>query len=291
VVLTTPELVAAIGRGEVEKVHKVAWYTPGSPFKAWAEWVLRLRGEAKSLGDVAGEAWVKLLANSLSGRLARRRMGWSARPDAIPRELWGGWHHLDAQTGEVVERRVRGGLVQEMERESDRPGTLAAGYAHLTAYGRCLMNDVRATAGRRHVMWQDTDGVIVTDLGRKRIERSEHYHPTEFGKLRFEGTYHNGRFLTAKHYWLDGRWVLSGIHDGFSVPDGKTAVDVVTTNPARTARRPDSAGVYRIVRHIDLTAIEPGVSVGPDGWALPRRVHIDGSAKPGTAGQGELWEE
>lgn len=291
VVLSTPELRAALDHGEIVKVHRAAWYTPGTPFAEWASWTLNLRGRMRAAGDVAGEAFVKLLANSLGGRLARRRQGWEACPGAIPRELWGSWHHLDADTGGVVERRVLGGLVQQMERDEHRPATLAACYAHLTAYGRVRMGEVRSVAGKREVLWQDTDGVIVTDLGRKRIERSEHYHPTEPGKLRWEATYHNGRFLTAKHYWLDGKWVLAGIHDGFSVPDGKTAIDVVTTNPARTAVRPDAAGVYRITRHIDLSAIEPGVIVAPSGWALPPSVREDGSAKPQNEGQGELWEE
>lgn len=290
-VLSSPELLHAIDQESLLRVHRVAWYTPGSPFRSWCEWVLGLRTRAKAEGDVAGAAWVKLLANSLGGRLARRKQGWEACPDAIPHELWGPWHHIDTATGDCVERRILGGLVQEMRRDDNRPGTLTAAYAHLTAYGRCLMNDIRDVAGRRQTLWQDTDGLIVTDLGRDRLTASQHYGECQYGRLRHDGTFSCGRFLTAKHYWLDGKWTLCGIHDGFSVPDGRTAVDVVTLNPVRSARRPDSAGVYRIVRSVDLTLIEPGVSIDPYGWAVPEVVGDESTATPAEKGQGELWPE
>lgn len=267
--LSTAELLVAGERGHLRKVGLTAWYTPGGPFREWATWGLGKRTEMSDLKDKAGEAFVKLLLNSLGGRLARRRAGWVARPNVYHADLWNDWWEVDADTGEVVQRRSLAGHIQEMVKDEFRPGTLGACYAHLTGYGREYMNKVRAVAGRREVLWQDTDGLTVTDTGRARIEASAFYHPTEYGKLRYDKPFSDALYLTAKHYWADGSWVLAGIHDGFSVPDGRHAIDIVTDNPARTARRPDESAVYRIARCIDLQRIEPGVTVDVYGWAVP----------------------
>lgn len=283
--LSTPDLRAALVAGEVVTVHRANYYTPGRPFKTWAEWVLSLRQEMKSARDICGEAMVKLLANSLGGRLARLKMGWTDKPNQPPRVEWGDWWVTDAKTDETSHWRALCGMTQLMVRETDRPGTLAACYSHLTGYGRQFMEGVRATAGRRDVIWQDTDGVFVTSTGRKRLERSKFYHPTEPGKLRFEHTVANARFLTPKHYWIDGHWVLAGIHDGFTVRDGITAEDVVTVNPARSAADPSACAVYQATRSIDLTAIEPGTGVGPDGWAVPPAIRSAGETKRLRKGQ------
>lgn len=290
-VLSTPELLRAVERKELREVHEASYYTAGRPFKEWAEWVLSLRSTMKASGDAAGEAMVKLLANSLGGRLARLKMGWSDKPDQPPRVLWGDWWVTNAESGETEHWRSLCGMVQQMVRESDRPGTLAACFAHLTAYGRVRMDEVRRIAGERQVIWQDTDGVTVTDLGRGRIERTDHYHETAYGKLRLDRTIHDARYLTAKHYWADGDWTLSGIHDGYTIHGGTHAEDTTTVNPARSACDPAAQAVYRSTRLIDLTAIEPGVTVGPDGWSIPPVWFTPDSPRRRKAGQQSLWED
>lgn len=288
-VLTSPELEQAVEQGHLLSVHRIAWYTPGRPFESWATWVLHLRSMMKAANHVVGEAVVKALAVSFGGKLARRKMGWVSRPKHIPLKWWGDWWTQSTATGEMEQYRSLCGHVQQMERSEHRPGTFGACFAHLTAYGRVYMNKVRELCGHRHVIWQDTDGVIVDDVGRERIERSEYYHPSEYGKLRYERSFHNMKIITPKHYWADGTWVLAGIHAGFDATDGETASHVVTTNPVRSAVEPTASAVYRAVQRVDLTAIEPGVEIGPDGWAIPPRIGRDARKGKRLKGQGEIF--
>lgn len=289
--LSTPELREAVRRGELVAVHEASYYAPGRPFRTWAEWALSLRSQMKAANDPCGEAMVKLLANSLGGRLARLKMGWKDEPERSPRTLWGDWWETDRESGETVHWRSLCGITQRMERESDRPGTLAACYAHLTGYGRVFMSHVRELAGRRDVIWQDTDGVFVTETGRRRIADSPFYHPTAYGKLRWDRLAHHARFFTSKHYWADGDWTLSGIHDGYTIHGGTHAEDVTTVNPARSAVDPAARAVYRSTALIDITAIEPGVSVGHDGWAIPPVMHKGEPPTRRKVGQQSLWED
>lgn len=268
-VLTTPELQDAIRHRELKAVYEVAVYQAGRPFQEWSRWGLELRTAMKRANDRQGELLVKTLLNSLGGRLARRKIGWQDAPHITPREAWGQWYDQCPDTGEVLMYRALAYHTQEHVREAHRPGTLGACFAHLTAYGRTFMSRVRGKLDRRDVIWQDTDGIIVTDRGRDHIEQLPEVHPTRYGALRYERSFAQGRFLTPKHYWLDGRWVLAGIHDGFSVDDGMTSSEVLVTNPVRSAVRPDNAGIYQMVRHIDLSQIDPGVSVDEKGWAVP----------------------
>lgn len=288
--LTTPELLQADSRGELVSLRRVAWYTPGRPFQVWATWGLGLRSRMKVSKDKTGEAFVKLLINSLSGRLSRRRVGWRDRPGVLCERQWGQWPVTDADTGESVMWRALAGHTQEMVRDDDRPPTLTACYAHLTAYGRCMMNRVRDVAGLRQTLWQDTDGVIVSDLGYRRIAESEWYDPGTYGRLRYDRPVGHGRLLTAKHTWLDGAWTLCGIHDGFFVTDGSVAHQTNTVNPARSAVEPAGSAVFRSVSHIDLTRIEPGITVGDDGWAIPPLVGLGDHETPPIRGQQPLPE-
>lgn len=268
-VLTTPELLDAHAHREIVAVHEYALYQRGRPFEQWSRWVLNLRDKTV---QTMGKQWsvlVKVLANSLGGRLGRRRVGWRDTPHVMPRMDWGQWYQRDQETGELTMFRSLANMVQEHVRDDHRPGTMGACFAHLTAYGRVFMSRVRAKLSRHDVLWQDTDGIVVTDRGRDDLIQTAEYHPTRFGALRYERTFRSLRYLTPKHYWADGQWVLSGIHDGFAVDDAMCSTEVMTVNPVRSAIRPDNAGILQFARHIDLSAILPGVGVDERGWATP----------------------
>ena len=268
-VLTTPELLDAHRHRELVAVHEYALYQAGRPFQQWSRWVLNLRD---STVQTMGKQWgvlAKTLANSLGGRLGRRKIGWRDAPHVVPRTDWGQWYARDRDSGELVCFRSLANHVQEHIREDHRPGTLGACFAHLTAYGRVFMSGVRAKLSWSDVLWQDTDGIVVTDRGRDDLVGLPQCHPTRFGALRYERSFSNLRYLTPKHYWADGKWVLAGIHDGFAVDDDMTSSEVLTTNPVRSAIRPDNAGIYQMVRHIRLDEIMPGVGVDDRGWATP----------------------
>lgn len=290
-VLTTPELLTAIRLNEVQAVWEIAIYSAGTPFRGWAEWILGLRDRQKIGGNPAGELLVKTLANSFGGRLGRRKVGWTDAPNYIPRAVWGQWSYACGETGQFRMFRSLCNHVQEMEREDCRPGTLGACFAHLTAYGRNMMAMVRSSLPWRSVLWQDTDGIVITDEARPILEASDYYHPNQWGRLRHERTFHNMRFFTPKHYWADGAWVLAGVRDGFEVKDGHLADHMNTLNPVRQAIDPGEGAIYRIVQRMDISAIDPGCEVGADGWSIAPHVWRGADMPQRLYGQQPLWDD
>lgn len=273
-VLTSPELARAISRRQLVTVYEASLYKAGRPFQKWANWVLALRDIARAKGSPAGELFVKTLANALSGRLGRKRIGWHDAPGVTPMQWWGQWLYDDGMHATPTMYRAICGRVQRLEHEEWRPGTLGACYAHLTAYGRVMMADIRERVGHDAVLWQDTDALLVTDAGRARLLTDPAYDPDRYGHLRHELTASNGQITTAKHYWLDGRWVLAGIASGFALDAGGNCMEIRTANPVRRAQEPTASATYQFAQHIDLSKIEPGVRVGEDGWVVPPRVWV-----------------
>lgn len=273
-VLTSPELERAISRGHLLRVYEASLYKSGRPFEKWASWALALRSAPDTKSSPARELFVKTLANALSGRLGRKRVGWHDAAGVVPLQWWGQWLFDDGAQSTPTLYRAVCGRVQRNEHEDYRPGTLGACYAHLTAYGRVLMADLRERVGHDQVLWQDTDGLMVTNAGRARLLTQPEYHPNRFGHLRHEVTATHGQITTAKHYWLDGRWTLAGIATGFTFDvDGK-ALELRTANPVRRAQDPVAHATYQFAQAIDLSKIEPGVTVGDDGWTVPPRVWV-----------------
>lgn len=290
-VLTTPELQLAISRGHLMNVWEASFYTPGRPYGKWASWVLNLRDVARLKKDPAAELWVKTFANAFGGRLGRKPVGWVDDATVMPRAVWGQWSydHPDYAVPQLY--RSICGRVQRMERDEQRPGTLAAGYAHLCAYGRVMMQRIREAIGDELVYWQDTDGILVSDAARATVERSKWYDPDRYGFLRHDATYTHGHLVTAKHYWLDGTWTLSGVAHGFTVDDLGWAAEMRTINPVRDAQEPRHHGTYQFAQRIRIDDIDPGAKIGDDGWLVPPRIWVgERPEKPAqVADDGRPW--
>lgn len=271
-VLTTPELSDALHRGCLVRVYELAHYRPGRPFQRWASWVLNLRDIAKALGDPASELYVKTLANALGGRIGRRRIGWTDTDEVPPQQAWGQQVHDHGDERGPLLYRTIAWRTQRLDREDYRPGTLGACYAHLTAYGRMYMQRVRDQLAPREVIWQDTDGLVVTDSARHKVESLPQYHPKKFGHLRHEKTFTDAQYITPKHYWADGRWTLAGVACGYGWDEAGNAGELRTANPVRRAQEPTERATYTYMQLIDLSAIDPGVRIGADGWATPPKI-------------------
>ena len=149
------------------------------------------------------------------------------------------------------------------------------------------MSKIRALAGRPYVYWQDTDGIICSTFAKQRLEASGMVKDGVWGKLEYERPFHAMRFITPKHYWGDGCWVLAGIHNGFRIDGDMQSTEILTINPVRSAHDPEASAIYRIVRDIDITKIDPGVTIGDDGWVKPP--HVWRGKEPPPAPKGQQW--
>lgn len=267
--LATPELAAAAERGEIVKVHAVARYESGKPFEDWGKWILGMRRRAKDFGGPDWASYVKKLAVSLSGRLARKPAGWEARPGVIPPVEWGEWHRVCADTGKSQRFRALGGIVQELVVGDSRPGTFAACYAHVTSYGRVQMDRYREIAGARQVIAQHTDGLVVTDLGLANLEAAGCVRKGEFGHLEYQGSYSAAWYRSPNHFWADGKWTMAGVAAGFTVSEDGIAESRVLLDPVRSARDPALHPIREMIVRTELSKVCPDEVVGPDGWVIP----------------------
>lgn len=267
--LATPEIRAAAERNEIVRVYEVARYEPGEPFRDWGRWVLGLRARAKVIGDQSWSGFVKKMAVSLSGRLARRAGGWVHRPGVIPPVGWGEWIRRDAET--QVDRRFRclGGIVQELVVEDSRPGTYAACYAHVTSHGRVQMDRYRERSGFRTVVAQHTDGLVVTGSGLASLEQHGAIRRGTWGHLQYEGSYQAAWYRTPNHFWHDGYYTCAGLNAHHWVGADGALYGTELLDPARSACDPSKNPLIERVKRIELGDVCPGETAGPDGWVVP----------------------
>lgn len=267
--LATPEIRAASERSEIVRVHEIARYEPGEPFKDWGRWVLGLRARAKVIGDDSWSGFVKKMAVSLSGRLARKAGGWVHRPGMIPPVEWGEWIRRDAETRTDRRFRSLGGIVQELVIDEDRPGTYAACYAHVTSYGRVQMDGYRELCGYRAVVAQHTDGLVVTDSGLAALEQSGAVRRGSWGHLQYEGSYQAAWYRTPNHFWTDGHYTCAGLNAHHWIGEDGAIYGTELLDPARSACDPGRNPLVERVKRVELGEVCPGETVDPDGWVVP----------------------
>lgn len=278
--LASPELLRAVSDGSVRFVHEVATYVRGRPYLRAASELIDMRDAAPGGRDGPFGTFVKLLANSMTGRLAMRGGQWVPRKDVYPREQWGEW--LDGNTTDktVTRFRARAGLVWELVRDPSGPGTLTAGYAHVTSYGRLMMRGIIERLPPRTVLQMDTDGLWVLRDRAGEALAGLIGGSALAGSLSVKESVKCLRFWTAKHYNADGRWVSAGLHDPSFSYRSASFSDSYQTNPVHTCPTvaPTTVTTHERSGHLDLMPAD--CIVGPDGWATPFRLPAVVGQKP-----------
>jgi len=278
--LSGRELERALRDGVVTKVYEANLYVPGMPFKAAAEELLRMRTDAKASGDKGWELFVKLLSNSMTGKLNQRKSRWVERPGKVPLKTWGEWPEVHAQTGVRRYFRAVFGLVWERVTDEPATGTLAACYAHLTAACSDHMRTVREALPPRSVFSQDTDGLWCLPACEATLAAKGFQFGKEPGRLRVDRRSSHSRWWGPKHYFAAGEWRLSGLHAPVKASDGLIFLDTVTLNKLRSSPTGATVTVVDARRAITLNVIPAGGTVGPDGWLVPARLPAGRTAAP-----------
>jgi hypothetical protein len=270
--LCGPELDRALADGCVKQVFRCAYYVRGKPFALFAARVLGMREAARASGDKLWEAMVKLLGNSLGGKLSQRPLGWVRCPPEDRVKQWGVDYARNADTGEVRARRYIAGLCHVRTEIPPRNGTLLACFAFLTSYARYKMRLIREGLPARSVLSQDTDGLWVTSAADGVLRAAGGgSHTASAGTLERRSQSTALRLLGPKHYHSDLGWVLAGYHAPRVSRKG-TVDDTYDINPARVGTDAAPLGTLTYARRSSLADVEPGGYVGDDGWLIPWRL-------------------
>ena len=179
--LATPELRVAMERGEIVSVGTTCIYAQAPIFDEWVGQLHPLRVQLQERGALFQARILKDLLNTLHGKFGERSVRWETVADEpeLPDDLFQ-VRDVDAQEDQTY-RRV-GGVLQLRQQETDGFNSFPAISAHVVSAARLLLWSYAERAGRDHVAYLDTDGLVVDDVGYARL--AECIHPTELGKLK-----------------------------------------------------------------------------------------------------------
>lgn len=267
--LAGPELAYAVACGDVVSVGLTAVYQLGRPFERMSSSLIDLRESARADGDGCFELFIKLLSNSFAGKLAQRKGRWSERPEATLPVRWGEETIRDTAAGVTRRFRAQAGLAWEYLPDEPAGRPLGFAFAYLTAYGRRLMSDIRATLPAKSVVSQDTDGLwTLTNL--QTIQRLSHTRMGNTrGRLRAVCQVPAGRWYSPKHYWTPNGWTLAGMHLPSRSSDGLSFRDTYTTNPISGSCSYPPLHVWEHYRSVSLSTMPVDGEVQDDGWIIP----------------------
>lgn len=270
--LAGPDLNSLARDGDIIKVHMVATYAMGRPFKGAMDSLLVAREHAKRACNKDAVAFSKLVANSLGGRLAMRQGKWVRQSKRDEPGRWGEYHSLDVTRGTATRYRYLAGACWSWDAEEMPRGPHTAAFAYLTAYGRQQMRTIRAELPAQSVVCQNTDGLYLLPLAVAKLVAMGISDDAAPGQLRIVGSADSGQWYGPGHYRWGTQWVLSGFSSP-TAPDDALRVTYSTHTPlfGRGDREaPDRVTMCRVT-----TSIPRGIDNGrvmPDGWVLPPHI-------------------
>ena len=268
-VLSTPEIRYALEHGHVIEVHKVAVYTRAKIFSEYVDYFYRLKDRYKKENNRPGYTMVKLFLNSLYGKFGQRATRFLLADDYVD-EYPSSGHIRDCSTGKIYTvYRIGKHLYIESECE-DEGESMPAIAAHITAAQRIYLFNLMSTAGRGNVFYCDTDSVVVNSIGMENLKGE--IDPNALGKLKVEETDSNPKFVAAKTYRFNGKWVRKGIPRK-AVERGNNVFEFTLFPSLRGLYLNGKDGPYttRTITRTLTLKIHDG-TVNPDGTVSPIRL-------------------
>lgn len=272
--LTTPELAYALQHGHVRDVKALACYECAPIFERFVRCTYEEREAEIEAGHTTRAYNLKILMNSLYGKTGQRGFKFEGTEWIEDLEART-WDEIIRETGQVIHHRQMGGLVQHSSLEGEAPDSFPAIAAHVTAYARMLLWDLIQRAGERQVLYVDTDSLLCTELGMRRLKTL--IDPKTLGKLKLEGAFNSVEIHTCKDYRMGNKRKTKGVK--------KSAVRV-GHNQYRQDRWTNLLGM---IRHGDLDKVfterysktlsrtyDKGY-VLPSGWVRPWELPREGS--------------
>lgn len=205
--LSTPEIIYALDKGHLLKVHEAALYHKAPIFREYVDFFYNHRLKAKAEGRDEDALLYKLLLNTLYGKTAQRGTVWE-KDDNIEDLTAKKWTYYNVETGEEVKYRQMGGLVQRQETEAESRQSFPAIAAHVTAYARVHLWKLIDKAGRDNVYYCDTDSLLVNEKGFQLLQ--DELDENLLGALKVEDTFEDAEIFASKDY----RFGLKHRHKG-----------------------------------------------------------------------------
>lgn len=185
-VLCGAELEGAIRRGDVLGHRRWARYDCKDLFAGFVHKLYLMRVEAKQSGDSLEDTFCKTLLNSLYGRFGMLSTDMIERTDIAAPIDYGTWITVSLTTRKPRRFRVMDSRPFEILDRKEIRGSFPAVSAFITAAGREYMRQLRRVVGRRCLIYQGVDSLIVTDAGKRKLESEGLIDSLALGKLKLQ---------------------------------------------------------------------------------------------------------
>jgi len=214
--LPHPELLAAIDRGHVQSVTRVAYYDQAIIFRRYVDELYALRMEQKQQGNTIYEQLTKYLLNSLYGKWGQYSETWEALPADEFMEQ--GYHEIvNMETQRPHPAYVVGETCWEITGRSESRDSFPGIAATITSAARMHLWRLIETAGVDHVYYMDTDSLLVDQAGYDNL--SGWIDSATLGMLDLEETTPWFEIVSAKDYRTASKGKTKGVPASASQAD------------------------------------------------------------------------
>jgi hypothetical protein len=216
-VLTGPDLYPLLDRKGILAYGDWASYDLERAFRDWAACVLRIRQDARIVGDRALESFAKAMGVALVGKLAQRGVHWEdiGREDKADRWYQKVYHD---EQGRAVPVRCLAGRLQRQVDHGETRESMPAVAAHVYAEGRRRLWGAQLIAGRDNVYYSCVDSLFVSRLGYERLQVSGLLGTGQPGSLRLVEVHDWLELYGINHWRSPTRYVAAGVPRSGSGP-------------------------------------------------------------------------
>lgn len=207
-VLHDAELRYAMEYGHIHEVIEVAIYTRGSIFSDYVDYFYDSKQKADMVGDKIGRQLSKTMMNALYGKFGQRGI----HSQIIPNKgqiRFGRFIGYSEKLKCAVTVIYLGDKMEITYPLSESYYSMPAIAGAVTANARMYLYHLITLAGRRHVVYCDTDSLIVDELGYSRlISRMDNI---KLGYLKLEGISNQLLIFGVKDYAFGDEKHIKGV--------------------------------------------------------------------------------
>ena len=207
-VLCEPELQLAEKQGCKIEIHKAAFYEGEKLFTKWVDECYALRARFKAEKNDIYQYNIKILMNSLYGKLGQKTPVWKLVFDDNTNDSWTRTF-VDEKTGKARHIKCISGKWFEEYESVEGFDSFVAIASFVTSYARRYLFEILEIAGQENCYYMDTDSVIVNEEGKECL--TELLNDYELGMLKIEKTDNQLEIYNLKDYVFGGETVLKGV--------------------------------------------------------------------------------
>lgn len=209
--LCYPELLHALDVGRVKKVLSVSYYSSCQWMQPYADWFFGAKEilQKKNLQSMA--PFIKCVFNSSLGFTGRRKYEW--QPMDLPGgPVWFVGRTTDPENPEhIVQAQILDSECRWLKIHGEPTEAFPAIHATICSWARIAILSVIEAAGRANVLYADTDGVLVNELGHINLCKSDIKIGNGPGELVLRDRQNECRIQGQKNYRLGDTVVCAGL--------------------------------------------------------------------------------